>query len=952
MRRILSILLATALTATLAACGSSGATLPQREHTDMKTEVLSMERENSPAAEAAQYTPVFPRHAPYGTGIGVKPGRVVWAYDPDSVDWDGFGYWWQPEHFDEAVMGRMVSDGIATLAGVSDAQAGWDALFRAHNTSSGGQGGYQAGQKIAIKVNMNGSGAYSDDTKGETHESYTNPVLLRTLLSSLVLEAGVAPHDITVYDAGRVIPDYMQALCSARPLAGVQFQYRDLLGAHDAQPDRNVPVVWSQSVSGDTNYLPTCVTEADYLINLANLKGHVYGITLGAKNHYGSIMNSDRMRAPEAAGVHRYLTQNRMDAYTVLVDLMANHQLGEKTMLYLLDAVICAPGESVPITGENARWQQAPFSGDYTSSVFFSQDPVALDSVGADFLMNEPTVTSRNSALRENPNVENYLHEAGLVADAPSGTAYYNGNGQRVTNLGVHEHWNEPVNKQYSRNLGGREGIELVRLGADSGGAQTPDAQTQFADFPANAWYADAVAYCRDRGLMSGTTSTTFSPNATTSRAMLATILYRQAGSPVTAQDDHFSDVETGSWYSSAAVWASANGIITGYSDGRFGPNDTVTREQIATILWRAAGTPAAGQGVAFADESSVSPFATQAVDWARGNGIISGKEGNRFDPKGNATRAEVAAILHRYLGSDSSTGVLLPEDGVPQVYMTTDISAEGLMTVYRALGVSPDGNHVAVKLSTGEPGSNYLKPALIQDLVREVNGTIVECNTAYGGSRANTAMHYQVAEDHGYTTIADVDIMDEDGSIALPVSGGTNLGENYVGTHFSDYDYFVVLSHFKGHSMAGFGGAIKNSSIGIASAQGKSWIHSGGTQTSGFGGEQDAFLESMAEAGKSVVDALDGNILYINVMNRLSVDCDCDGNPTAPDMHDIGILSSTDPVALDQACVDLVYAAADGASLIRRMESRNGLHTLEHADTIGLGSRDYTLVRTDNEKE
>lgn len=316
---------------------------------------------------------------------------------------------------------------------------------------------------------------------------------------------------------------------------------------------------------------------------------------------------------------------------------------------------------------------------------------------------------------------------------------------------------------------------------------------------------------------------------------LLATILYRQAGSPVTAQDDHFSDVETGSWYSSAAAWASANGIISGYSDGRFGPNDTVTREQIATILWRAAGTPAAGQGVAFADEGSISPFATQAVDWARGNGIINGKEGNRFDPKGNATRAEVAAILHRYLGSDSSTGVPLPEDGAPQVYMTTDISAEGLMTVYRALGVSPDGNHVAVKLSTGEPGSNYLKPALIQDLVREVNGTIVECNTAYGGSRANTAMHYQVAEDHGYTAIADVDIMDEDGSIALPLSGGTNLSENYVGTHFSDYDYFVVISHFKGHSMAGFGGAIKNSSIGIASAQGKSWIHSDATDGQTF---------------------------------------------------------------------------------------------------------------------
>ena len=279
---------------------------------------------------------------------------------------------------------------------------------------------------------------------------------------------------------------------------------------------------------------------------------------------------------------------------------------------------------------------------------------------------------------------------------------------------------------------------------------------------------------------------------------------------------------------------------------------------------------------------------------------------------------------------------------------MTSDISSEGLMAVYHALGVQAEGDHIAVKLSTGEPGSNYLRPELIQDLVQEVDGTIVECNTAYGGSRANTAMHYQVAADHGYTAIADVDIMDEDGSITLPVTGGSNLTENYVGSHFTDYDYFVVLSHFKGHSMAGFGGAIKNISIGIASSQGKSWIHSGGTRTSGWGGRQDAFLESMAEAGKSVVDTLDGNILYINVMNRLSVDCDCDGSPAEPDMHDIGILASTDPVALDQACVDLVYAAEDGTSLINRIESRNGLHTLEHGADIGLGSREYSLVSID----
>ena len=283
-----------------------------------------------------------------------------------------------------------------------------------------------------------------------------------------------------------------------------------------------------------------------------------------------------------------------------------------------------------------------------------------------------------------------------------------------------------------------------------------------------------------------------------------------------------------------------------------------------------------------------------------------------------------------------------------PVVYMTTDISAEGLTAVYEALGASPTGN-IAVKLSTGEPGSNYLRPELIGDLVQSFdNPTIVECNTAYGGQRANTAMHYQVAEDHGYTAIAHVDIMDENGSMTLPVTGGSNLTENYVGANFANYDYYVVLSHFKGHSMAGYGGAVKNISIGIASSEGKAHIHSGGTGGNMWSGDQDAFLESMAEAGKSVVDYLDGNILYINVMNRLSVDCDCDGSPAEPDMHDIGILASFDPVAVDQACVDLVYSAEDGDSLIQRIESRNGLHTLEHAEEIGLGSREYELVRID----
>ena len=465
------------------------------------------------------------------------------------------------------------------------------------------------------------------------------------------------------------------------------------------------------------------------------------------------------------------------------------------------------------------------------------------------------------------------------------------------------------------------------------------------SDVPDGAWYTDAVNWCLERELIDLAGTDTFAPGADANRATLAAALYRAAGSPASGEHS-FSDIPDGSWYASAAAWASANGVISGYPGGGFGGEDPITREQAVTILWRYAGSPAPGTSRDFTDEASISAYAAQAVDWSRANGVISGNPDGSFNPQGHVTRGQIAVILRQYLNTSSD------KDGVPQVFMTTDISSDGLMAIYAALNWTP-GDNVAVKLSTGEPGSNYLRTDLIGPLVQSLDKpTIVECNTAYGGSRSNTAMHYQVAEDHGYTAIADVDIMDENGSITLPVVGGKNLKENYVGANFANYDSFLILSHFKGHAMAGFGGAIKNISIGIASSQGKSHIHSGGTGGSMWSGDQDAFLESMAEAGKSVVDALDGKIVYINVMNRLSVDCDCDGSPAEPDMHDIGILASYDPVALDQACVDLIYAAEDGRSLINRMESRNGLHTLEHAKKIGLGSRTYQLINIDQEEE
>ncbi|MEN6410965.1 MAG: DUF362 domain-containing protein, partial [Anaerolineaceae bacterium] len=222
-------------------------------------------------------------------------------------------------------------------------------------------------------------------------------------------------------------------------------------------------------------------------------------------------------------------------------------------------------------------------------------------------------------------------------------------------------------------------------------------------------------------------------------------------------------------------------------------------------------------------------------------------------------------------------------------VFMTKEISADGLMKIYETLDRQPTGK-VAVKISSGEPGGHhFLSTDLISPLVQNVNGTIVECNTAYGGGRADTASHMQVMKDHGFAGIAPVDIMDADGTMSLPIAGGKHLKEDVVGSHFADYDFVVNLAHFKGHAMGGFGGVIKNMSIGIASSMGKSLIHTAGKETTGFGMNtpQDDFLESMAEAAKGVADYMGENILYINVMNNLSVDCDCDSHPADPTMKD-----------------------------------------------------------------
>lgn len=288
-------------------------------------------------------------------------------------------------------------------------------------------------------------------------------------------------------------------------------------------------------------------------------------------------------------------------------------------------------------------------------------------------------------------------------------------------------------------------------------------------------------------------------------------------------------------------------------------------------------------------------------------------------------------------------------------VYMTSEISPEAIVKLYKALGREAEGK-VAIKISTGEPGGhNYLQPALISDFVNLTNGTIVECNTAYNGKRFSTEDHLKAAEDHGFTAIAPVDIMDAEGEIKLPVTDGKHLKYDIVGSHYPEYDFTVILSHFKGHAMGGFGGAVKNMSIGIASSNGKSYIHSGGELETTDGlwsniAQQDIFLESMAEAAKAVADHCGDNIIYISVANNLSVDCDCDSHPADPEMHDIGILASLDPIALDRACTDLVRNSDDPGKvhLIERIDSRNGMHTLDYGEEIGLGTQKYRIVNLD----
>lgn len=288
-------------------------------------------------------------------------------------------------------------------------------------------------------------------------------------------------------------------------------------------------------------------------------------------------------------------------------------------------------------------------------------------------------------------------------------------------------------------------------------------------------------------------------------------------------------------------------------------------------------------------------------------------------------------------------------------VYFTKEITEESLVKIYEKLGIELKGN-VAVKLHSGEEGNqNYLKPEFVKDIITRVGGTVVECNTAYDGARNTTEKHKKLMTSHGWDKYYKVDIMDSEKDITLDIPNGHVINKDYVGSHLDNYDSMLVLSHFKGHPMGGYGGALKQLSIGVASSRGKVYIHTAGKTTDMNKlwdnlPEQDKFLEAMADAASTVHNKFQGNIAYINVMKNMSVDCDCCAVAEDPCMKDIGVLASLDPIAIDKACIDLVYNSSDPGRdhLVERIDSRHGTHILKAADKLGFGTTDYELINID----
>ena len=430
----------------------------------------------------ANFTPIDSANSPMGVARGIHPGRVVWVHDPNSTSWNGTsGYFWQSNNTDQAVVDQMLAKSLVNLAGEADSALAWTQFFKYFNrTHARGDRGYQAGEKIAIKIIMSSPSSYSE----ASNYPPTSPQVVLALLRQLVNEAGVPADNITFYDVNGTAMDRFFNPCRAE---FPQVHFVDFYGTNGREKyvaDTNAPVHWSwgsgkvdEIGGGYPTYLPTCVTQADYIINLATFKGHTLaGVTLCAKNFYGSYCTTPYGRVelgmPKGAGVHPYIAahdhsvpsdtvwyfpKRAMGTYNSLVDLMSDSRLGGKVMLSLVDGLYAARDQSYAIDGAS-RWTSAPFNNDWTSSIFASQDPVAIDSVCTDFLRSEPT---QNQVYG---NVDNFLHEAAQVTQPPSGATYDpEGDGKKPdASLGAHEHWNNAAAKLYSRNLGTGNGIELV----------------------------------------------------------------------------------------------------------------------------------------------------------------------------------------------------------------------------------------------------------------------------------------------------------------------------------------------------------------------------------------------------------------------------------------------------------------------------------------------------------
>jgi hypothetical protein len=415
-----------------------------------------------------------------GTARGIFPGRVVWVHNPAAAKWDGQkGYWWEDANLDQSVVNEMLSRGLLQQTGASDEKSAWDALSRYFNESHKKPGsGYLAGEKIAIKVNMNTVSKANYKGNG----AFTSPQLIFTLLEQLVKNAGVTANAITVYDAIRYIPDCIYDRCQTPELKGVRFvDYEGGKGREKSERDLNVQMQWSEDVKGSPTYLPTVVTQASYMINIGGLKGHnLAGVTLCAKNHFGTIMADWKgqvtLNAPQGANLHATVAAHAyswgeewtwpkrpMGTYNALVDLIGHPDLGGKTLLYLVDGLYAVQNQNADVASEH-RWQSAPFNGHWTSSLLFSQDNLAIDSVGLDMIYAEPSITALPDIIPPGSTTDNYLHEAAKADKSPSGTVYKPDGKTVLGSLGVHEHWNNANDKQYSRNLKTGEGIELLKV--------------------------------------------------------------------------------------------------------------------------------------------------------------------------------------------------------------------------------------------------------------------------------------------------------------------------------------------------------------------------------------------------------------------------------------------------------------------------------------------------------